>query len=170
MWKRKFGDRRSTHTVRRSVLAVARRRVLRTHRLVRDREGVGLREQRRHHHVSGQVLDWEGGTRIGETLASFNRLWGRRVLGQGAVVLLITDGLERAQDEADLQQLEKEIERLHKSCRRLIWLNPLLRFDGFEPRAAGVRIMLPHVDDFRAVHSLDSLSDLCSVLGAARGR
>ena len=120
--------------------------------------------------VSEQVLDWEGGTRIGETLATFNRQWSRRVLGQGAVVLLITDGLERANDEDDLKQLEREIERLHKSCRRLIWLNPLLRFDGFEPRAAGVRIMLPHVDDFRAVHSLDSLTDLCAALGAASHR
>ncbi len=115
--------------------------------------------------VSDQVVDWEGGTRIGETLATFNRQWGRRVLGQGAVVLLITDGLERAQDEVDLGQLEKEIDRLHKSCRRLIWLNPLLRFEGFEPRAAGVRTILPHVDDFRAIHSLDSLSDLCAALG-----
>ncbi len=120
--------------------------------------------------VSGSVVDWEGGTRIGETLAIFNRQWGRRVLGQGAVVLLITDGLERARDEADLVQLEREMERLHKSCRRLIWLNPLLRFDGFEPRAAGVRIMLPHVDDFRAVHSLDSLADLCAALGPASAR
>ena len=84
--------------------------------------------------------------------------------------MLITDGLERARDESDLQQLAKEMERLHKSCRRLIWLNPLLRFDGFEPRAAGVRIMLPHVDDFRAVHSLDSLSDLCAALGAKPAR
>lgn len=120
--------------------------------------------------VSDQVLDWEGGTRIGETLASFNRQWSRRVLGQGAVVLLITDGLERARDEADFDQLAKEMERLHKSCRRLIWLNPLLRFEGFEPRAAGVRIMLPHVDDFRAVHSLDSLSDLCAALGSQAAR
>ncbi|MEE9315049.1 MAG: VWA domain-containing protein [Rhizobiaceae bacterium] len=118
--------------------------------------------------VSGQVLDWEGGTRIGETLATFNRQWGRRVLGQGAVVLLITDGLERATSEEDMLQLAKEIERLQKSCRRLIWLNPLLRFDGFEPRAAGVRTMLPFVDDFRAVHSLDSLSDLCAALGAKK--
>ncbi|NKB51411.1 MAG: VWA domain-containing protein [Rhizobiaceae bacterium] len=120
--------------------------------------------------VSGSVVDWEGGTRIGETLTTFNRQWGRRVLGQGAVVLLITDGLERARDEGDLVQLEREIERLHKSCRRLIWLNPLLRFDGFEPRAAGVRIMLPHVDDFRAVHSLESLGDLCAALGPASTR
>lgn len=118
--------------------------------------------------VSDQVVDWEGGTRIGETLSEFNRVWGRRVLGQGAVVLLITDGLERARDDADLERLDKEIERLHKSCRRLIWLNPLLRFEGFEPRAAGVRIMLPHVDEFRTVHSLDSLADLCAALGSSQ--
>ena len=114
--------------------------------------------------VSALVPDWEGGTRIGETLARFNKDWGRRVLGQGAVVLLITDGLERAQDEAEIQELGREMERLQKSCRRLIWLNPLLRFDGFEPKAAGVRVMLPHVDEFRAVHSLNSLADLCAVL------
>lgn len=118
--------------------------------------------------VSQQVPDWEGGTRIGETLAIFNRKWGRRVLGQGAVVLLITDGLERASDEEGLALLEREMERLQKSCRRLIWLNPLLRFEGFEPRAAGVRSMLPLVDDFRAVHTLNSLSDLCAALGEWR--
>ena len=95
---------------------------------------------------SAAVKDWSGGTRIGDTLAEFNRLWSRRVLGQGAVVLLITDGLERD----DVAGLCEEMERLHKSCRRLIWLNPLLRFDGFEPRARGVRAMLPHVDEFRA--------------------
>ena len=116
--------------------------------------------------VSDAVPDWEGGTRIGETLHQFNRLWSRRVLGQGAVVLLITDGLERASSNSDLVQLAQEMERLQKSCRRLIWLNPLLRFDGFEPRAAGVRTMLPFVDDFRSVHSLESMSDLCNVLGA----
>ena len=100
------------------------------------------------------VKDWSGGTRIGDTLAEFNRLWSRRVLGQGAVVLLITDGLERD----DIAGLSEEMERLHKSCRRLIWLNPLLRFDGFEPRARGVRAMLPHVDELRPVHNLDALS------------
>ncbi|MCO6390509.1 VWA domain-containing protein [Aliihoeflea aestuarii] len=106
------------------------------------------------------VKDWSGGTRIGETLHSFNRLWSRRVLGQGATVLLITDGLERE----DTALLDREMERLHKSCRRLIWLNPLLRFDGFEPRARGVRVMLDHVDEFRAVHSLDALGDLVKAL------
>ncbi|MBZ9653421.1 vWA domain-containing protein [Phyllobacterium lublinensis] len=108
----------------------------------------------------GLVKDWSGGTRIGETLREFNRQWSRRVLGQGAVVLLITDGLERD----DTSSLEAEMERLSKSCRRLIWLNPLLRFEGFEPRARGVRAMLPYVDDFRAVHNLDALADLCQAL------
>ncbi len=106
------------------------------------------------------VQDWSGGSRIGEALHEFNRLWSRRVLGQGAVVLLITDGLERD----DVGGLSEEIERLHKSCRRLIWLNPLLRFDGFEARARGVRAMLPHVDEFRAVHNLESLSNLVASL------
>ncbi len=111
---------------------------------------------------SDAVKDWSGGTRIGAALETFNRLWSRRVLGQGAIVLLITDGLER--DDIDL--LEREIERLSKSCRRLIWLNPLLRFDGFEARAKGVRAMLPHVDEFRAVHTLNALSELCAALSA----
>ncbi|KQV81619.1 VWA domain-containing protein [Rhizobium sp. Root1220] len=112
----------------------------------------------------GAVRDWSGGTRIGETLKEFNRLWARRVLGQGAVVLLITDGLEREGTEL----LTEGMDRLHRSCRRLIWLNPLLRFDGFEPRARGVRAMLPHVDEFRPVHNLSSLSDLAAALGIAQ--
>jgi len=112
------------------------------------------------------VRDWSGGTRIGDAIADFNRLWSRRVLGQGAVVLLITDGLER--DDTDI--LAREMERLHKSCRRLVWLNPLLRFDGFEPRARGVRAMLPHVDELRPVHNLDALADLCASLSARQGR
>jgi uncharacterized protein with von Willebrand factor type A (vWA) domain len=115
---------------------------------------------------SAAVHDWSGGTRIGDTLHEFNRLWSRRVLGQGAVVLLITDGLERDH----VAGLSEEMERLHKSCRRLIWLNPLLRFDGFEPRARGVAAMLPHVDEFRAVHNLDALSDLCASLDKRSAR
>ncbi len=113
-----------------------------------------------------KVRDWSGGTRIGETLHEFNRLWSCRVLGQGVVVLLITDGLERDGTE----QLETEMDRLHRSCRRLIWLNPLLRFDGFEARARGVRAMLPHVDEFRSVHNLISLSDLAQALSGTRSR
>lgn len=115
---------------------------------------------------STAVKDWSGGTRIGEALGEFNRLWSRRVLGQGAVVILITDGLERE----DVAGLSAEIERLQKSCRRLIWLNPLLRFDGFEAKARGVRAMLPFVDEFRPVHNLDALADLCASLGASSGR
>jgi uncharacterized protein len=110
--------------------------------------------------VGATVQDWSGGTRIGETLSSFNRRWSRRVLGQGAVVLLITDGLDRDGGAG----LAEEMERLQKSCRRLIWLNPLLRFDAFEPKSAGIKAMLPYVDDFRPVHSLASLSDLAEAL------
>ena len=115
---------------------------------------------------AGAVKDWSGGTRIGEALAAFNRDWSRRVLTQGAVVILITDGLER--DSVD--DLSRQMERLHKSCRRLIWLNPLLRFDGFSARAKGVRAMLPHVDEFRSVHSLEAMSALCDALSGKAGR
>jgi uncharacterized protein with von Willebrand factor type A (vWA) domain len=116
--------------------------------------------------ITTAVEDWSGGTRIGQCLAEFNRLWSRRVLGQGAIVLLITDGLDRDAGTG----LDQEVERLHKSCRRLIWLNPLLRFDGFEPRSSGVRAILPHVDDFRTVHNLDSLAALTEALGRPQGR
>jgi len=104
--------------------------------------------------------DWSGGTRIGVSLHEFNRLWSRRVLAQGAVVLLISDGLDRE----GAKGLAREIERLHKSCRRLVWLNPLLRYEGFEPRSTGIRAMLPHVDEFRPVHNLDSLEQLAVAL------
>lgn len=110
--------------------------------------------------VSGAVDDWSGGTRIGQSLHAFNHEWSRRVLGQGAVVLLISDGLDRDAG----QGLESEMERLHKSCRRLIWLNPLLRYDGFEPRSLGMRAILPHVDEFRSVHNLESLEALIVAL------
>jgi len=106
------------------------------------------------------VSDWSGGTRIADTLREFNRLWSRRVLSQGAIVLLITDGLERE----GVDDLPQQMERLQKSCRRLVWLNPLLRFDGFEARAMGVRAMLPFVHEFRPVHNLEALSDLVTAL------
>ncbi|WP_062211353.1 VWA domain-containing protein [Aureimonas sp. AU12] len=112
---------------------------------------------------AGAVADWSGGTRIGEALETFNKRWSRRVLSGGAVVLLITDGLERD----DIDTLSREMARLHRSSRRLIWLNPLLRFEGFSARARGVRAMLPHVDEFRSVHSLDAMEDLCRALSAA---
>jgi uncharacterized protein with von Willebrand factor type A (vWA) domain len=104
--------------------------------------------------------DWSGGTRIAASLHDFNRHWARRVLGQGATVLLITDGLERDPDTS----LGFEMDRLHRSCRRLIWLNHLLRFDGFEPRAKGVKAMLPHVDELRPIHNLESMADLVRAL------
>jgi len=109
---------------------------------------------------SAHVVDWAGGTRIASSLREFNKSWSRRVLTQGAVVLLITDGLERDADDT----LSFEMDRLHRSCRRLIWLNPLLRFDGFEPRAKGVRTILPHVDELRPIHNLDSMTELVRAL------
>jgi len=109
------------------------------------------------------VADWSGGTRIATSLHDFNKHWARRVLGQGAIVLLITDGLERDGDDT----LSFEMDRLHRSCRRLIWLNPLLRFEGFEARAKGVRAMLPHVDELRSIHNLESMSDLVRALSGA---
>ena len=111
---------------------------------------------------SSAVEDWAGGTRIATSLHTFNKLWGRRVLGQGAVVLLISDGLER---EADTR-LAFEMDRLHRSCRRLIWLNPLLRYGGFEPKAQGIKMMLPYVDEFRPVHNLMSIEGLIEALSS----
>ena len=110
--------------------------------------------------AGAQAQDWEGGTRIGQSLEVFNRDWSRRVLGQGAVVLLITDGLDRDDPEA----LARQMQRLHLSARRVIWLNPLLRWDGFAPKAAGIRAMLPHVDSFRAGHSIASLEALAAAI------
>jgi uncharacterized protein len=111
---------------------------------------------------SQSVVDWAGGTRIATSLHAFNKLWARRVLGQGAIVLLISDGLER---EAD-SRLAFEMDRLHRSCRRLIWLNPLLRYGGFEPRAQGIKMMLPHVDEFCPVHNLSSIEGLIMALSS----
>jgi uncharacterized protein with von Willebrand factor type A (vWA) domain len=111
------------------------------------------------------VPDWSGGTRIASSLRAFNKLWARRVLAQGAVVLLITDGLERDADET----LAFEMDRLHRSCRRLIWLNPLLRFEGFEARARGIKAMLPHVDEMRPIHNLESMAGLVTALERGGG-
>ena len=112
--------------------------------------------------VGANVADWSGGTRIASSLHVFNKLWARRVLTQGAIVLLITDGLERDPDD----RLAFEIDRLHRSCRRLIWLNPLLRFSGFEAKAKGIRTMVPHVDELRPIHNLDSMAELVRALSA----
>src|SRR5258708_5470789 len=114
---------------------------------------------------SASVADWSGGTRIASSLAAFNKQWARRVLGGGAIVLLITDGLERDPDD----RLAFEIDRLHRSCRRLIWLNPLLRFEGFEAKARSVQTSLPHVDEFRPVHNLDTMDALGPALSGRRG-
>ena len=116
--------------------------------------------------VGANVADWSGGTRIATSLHAFNKLWARRVLTQGAIVLLITDGLERDPDD----RLGFEIDRLHRSCRRLIWLNPLLRFSGFEAKAKGIRTMVPHVDELRPIHNLESMQDLVRALSASGGR
>ena len=110
--------------------------------------------------VAENVNDWSGGTRIGTCLHDFNKHWSRRVLGQGAVVLFISDRLDR--DAGD--GVAKEMRRLQGSCRRLIWLNPLLRYDQFEPKSLGVKAILPFVDDFRPVHNLNSLTELADAL------
>ncbi len=116
--------------------------------------------------VAESVQDWAGGTRIGACLGEFNRRWSRRLLGQNAVVLLISDGL----DAESAEGLEFEVERLAKSCARLVWLNPLLRYAGFEARPAGIRAILPHVDDFLPVHDLASLTALADALSRPRSR
>lgn len=112
-----------------------------------------------------EVVDWSGGTRIRSALSAFNKKWSRRVLGQGAIVLLVTDGLDR-----DLEAgLDFEVQRLRRSCRRLIWLNPLLRFDGFQPLASGVKVLFRHAHEHRPVHDLASLESLVRAL-ATPGR
>jgi hypothetical protein len=114
--------------------------------------------------VGSHVNDWSGGTRIGHILREFNVKWSRRVLAQGAHVLLMTDGLDRD----DVEVLEAEMARLHRSAKRVVWLNPLLRYAGFEARAAGIKAMMPHVDEFRPCHSLNTLADLAEVLSGSR--
>ena len=131
-------------------------RLTRTTRLLKSRDpdiAVGQ--------VVRAVADWSGGTRITTSLHAFNQRWARRVLSSRSTVLLISDGLEHG----DTRALAFEMERLHKSCRRLVWLNPLLRFEQFEPKAAGIKAMLPHVDRFLPAHNLQSLADLVGVLG-----
>ncbi len=116
--------------------------------------------------VGEVVADWSGGTRIGHAIAEFNRLWSRRLLGQGAIVLLITDGLDR---DAGVG-LAREMDRLRRSCRRLVWLNPLLRYEGFEPKSLGMKAMMPYADEFRPVHNLESLEALIEALSAPAPR
>ena len=119
--------------------------------------------------VVREVQDWSGGTRITACLHDFNQHWARRVLSSRTTLLLISDGLEHGTpDDPRCEHLRFEMERLHKSCRRLVWLNPLLRFDAFEPRAAGIKAMLPHVDRFLPAHNLESLGDLARVLSGTK--
>jgi uncharacterized protein with von Willebrand factor type A (vWA) domain len=106
------------------------------------------------------IHDWAGGTRIGESLKTFNYEWGRRVLGQGAIVLLISDGWDRG----DIDLLRRELDRLQLSCHRLIWLNPLLGSDTYEPLTRGIQAALPYIDDFLPVHNLKSLEQLGDLL------
>ena len=115
--------------------------------------------------VSHLVDDWAGGTRISASLEAFNQDWSRRVMGQGAITLLITDGLDRNRDDA----LGTHMKRLHKSTAALLWLNPLLRFDGFRPKSQGIQAILPSVDEFRPVHNLSSLEDLIGALNRPGG-
>ncbi len=110
--------------------------------------------------IASDVRDWDGGTRIAQSLGRFNQDWNRRVLAQNAVVILLSDGLERDTGS----DLDAQMERLHVSCRELIWLNPVLRYRHFEPRADGIRRMLPHVDRFMPAHNAESLAGLAAVL------
>lgn len=106
--------------------------------------------------VAAEVVDWSGGTRIGDCLATFNRQWGRRVLGHGAVVVLVSDGWDRGNAE----MLQREMAHLWHSCHRLIWLNPLLGIAGYQPITRGMQAALPFVDDFLPAHNLASLENL----------
>ena len=136
-------------------------RLTRTTRALRQRDPDTAVAQ-----VVRDVADWSGGTRITACLRDFNQHWARRVLSGRATVLLISDGLEHGTpDDPRCVGLAFEMERLHKSCRKLVWLNPLLRFDGFQPRAAGIKAMLPNTDLFLPAHNLQSLEALGRVLG-----
>jgi uncharacterized protein with von Willebrand factor type A (vWA) domain len=145
------------------------RRHLKVHTLVFGTRLTNITRSLRHRdpdvallHADRQVQDWKGGTRIATCLEEFNQRWARRLLGSNAALLLMTDGLDR-DDQGDLAHAAAQLRRL---AGQIVWLNPLLRFDGFEPRAAGVRALLPHVDRFLPVHNLASLADLGRALRA----
>ena len=112
--------------------------------------------------INGSVKDWSGGTKIGETLETFNRIWARRVLSGGAIVIVISDGW----DTGNIELLGKETDRLHRSCHRLVWLNPNLGYEDFKPLTQGLQAILPHVDDFLPIHNLNSLIDLVDILSS----
>jgi uncharacterized protein len=113
-------------------------------------------------HVARSVQDWSGGTRIGDSLRAFNRQWSRRVLGRGAVVLIISDGWDRG----DVKVLTEEMARLYRNSHRLIWLNPLLGHEDYRPVTAGMRAALPYIDAFLPANNLDSLFALGRALEA----
>ena len=145
------------------------RRYLKVHTLVFGTRLTNITRSLRHRdpdvalqHADSQVQDWKGGTRIASCLAEFNHRWARRLLASNAALLLMTDGLDR-DEHGDLAQAAAQLRRL---AHQIVWLNPLLRFDGFEPRAAGVRALLPNVDRFLPVHNLASLADLGRALRA----
>lgn len=144
-----------THQHRRVSTFLFATRLTHITRLMRERDVDRCLER-----VGTFVEDWEGGTRIGACLREFNRNWSRRVLAQNASVILLTDGLDRDAGEG----LASEMERLRKSCHRLIWLNPLLRYEQFQPLAIGVKTILPHADEFRSIHNLESVSELADAL------
>ena len=130
-------------------------------RLTRITESLALRNvDRALESASREVVDWSGGTRIGDSLAEFNRRWGRRVLRRGAVVVVVSDGWERG----DADFLERQMRHLRHRCHHLIWLNPLLGREGYRPRVAGMSAALRHVDDFRPIHNLCSLEQLSECL------
>ena len=110
--------------------------------------------------IGGFVKDWHGGTQIGSAITYFNKFWARRTLGQGSIVILITDGLDRDGGAG----LAKQMQKLQKSCSKLIWLNPLLGYDGFEAKSVGIKAMLPHVDEFQSCHNLNSLISLAKLI------
>ena len=110
--------------------------------------------------VTDSIKDWAGGTRIGDALKTFNYQWGRRVLGQGAIVMIISDGWDRG----DIDLLDTEMNRLHLSCQRLIWLNPLLGSASYQPLTRGIQTALPYTDNFLPVHNLASLEQLGNLL------
>ena len=110
--------------------------------------------------VAGEVLDWGGGTRIGDSLSAFNRVWGRRVLGHDATVVIISDGWDRGEPLI----LSAEMAHLQRLAHRLVWLNPLLGLTGYEPLTRGMRAALPHIDDFLSAHNLASLEMLARFL------
>ena len=132
-----------------------------------------ITRQLRHHEiqralddVAASVADWAGGTRIGESLHAFNQRWGRRVLGRGAIVVIVSDGWDRG----DIDLLAREMARLQRSAYRLIWLNPLLGSAGYRPQTVGMQAALPFVDDFLPAHNLKSLMQLAELLQSIEHR